>query len=216
MEILEKIQLIKSEIYRSIESEIMWESLDEYLSSAELILFVAKLVERYGFESESERARGDSVQDNNVRCYIWIGIQKIELSGFMTLRLIADTITATLSEEIEKVNRESTYYKEVIPKDTECSSLDKQINTFEEILKSVSNDRSCDERFADFLKNTGFSIGKAVYCGCKDTYYVEAEYGKRIWFNEITAKNEENPVNHRRPRIEVLYALVDKKFHKTI
>jgi len=59
-------------------------------------------------------------------------------------------------------------------------------------------------------------INGADYCGCKDTYYVVAQSGQRIWFEDITIKNEDNPVKLNRPRLEVLQALVDKEFKKTI
>lgn len=215
-ETIERIQLIKSEIYRFFESEIMWESIDEYLSSAELVELIGKLEERYGFASEIEEAVAGSVQDDDVTRFLWVGTQKIEISGFKTLRYMADAITAAIAEEVEIVNLESSYYKELIPDYLDWAGKDEQPNTFAEMLSAVSRNRFCDEAFRDMLRNTGFVVGKANYCGCKDTYYVETQNGQRIWFEDIIVKNEDILIKYRRPRIEILQALGDEKFKKTI
>jgi hypothetical protein len=215
-ETIERIQLIKSEIYRFFESEIMWESLDEYLSSAELVIMLAKFEERFGLASEIEEAVVSTVQDDKVRRYLWIGTQKIELSGYKTLRIIADLIIAAIAEEIDIVNLESSYYKELLPDYLDLTWRGEQPNTFAEMLSIVSMDRFCDEAFRDMLRNTGFVVGKANYCGCKDTYYVEAQNGQRIWFEDIIVKNEDILIKYRRPRIEILQALKDEKVQKTI
>jgi hypothetical protein len=79
------------------------------------------------------------------------------------------------------------------------------------MLSAVSRDRFCDEAFADTLSNAGFDVGKTDYCGCKDTYYVVAQNGQKIWVDDVIIKNGEKPVRRHRPRIEVLQALVDAK-----
>lgn len=215
-ETIERIQLIKSEIYKFFESEIMWATMDEYLSSAELVMLIGKLEERYGFASESEEAVANTVQDDNVRRVLWVGTQKIEISGFKTLRYMADTITAAIAEEVEKVNLESSYYMKLIPDYLEWTCQREQPNTFAEMLSAVSRNRFCDEAFADTLSNAGFVVGKADYCGCADTYYVKAQSEQRIWFDDVIVKNGDTPRMHCRPRIEILQALKDEKFQKMI
>nr|WP_294486895.1 hypothetical protein [uncultured Anaerosporobacter sp.] len=215
-EVIEKIQIINSEIYRFFESEMMWDTLDEYLSSAELVMLMDKLEERYGFAYEIEEAVASTVQDDNVRRFIWVGTQKIDLSGYKTLRIIADLIVAAFAEEVEIVRQESSYYKELIPDYLDWTGRDEQVNTFVEMLTVVSGDRFCDEVFAEELRKAGFFVGKADYCEYGDTYYVEDRSGNRIWFDDVIAKNNDSPVKHQRPRIEVLQALIDTKFQKTI
>jgi acyl carrier protein len=130
VEVVERIQLINSEIYKFFESEIMWASMDEYLSSSELVMLLDKLEERYGFAYESEEAVASTVQGDNVRRYIWVGIQKIEISGYKTLRVIVDLIVAAIAEEVDIVNLESSYYKELIPDFLEWTCREEQPNTF--------------------------------------------------------------------------------------
>ena len=215
-ETIERIQLIKSEIYRFFESEIMWDSLDEYLLSVDLVELIAKLKESYGFASEMEEAVASTIQDDNVRRFIWIGSQRIEMSGYKTLRFMADAITAAITEEIDIVNQESSYYRELLPDYLEWTCRGEQTNTFLEMISAVSRNRFCDVAFAGLLRNTGFVVGKADYCGCGDTYYVEAREGQRIWFDDVIVKNENTPERHHLPRIEILQAMVDEKFQKTI
>jgi acyl carrier protein len=66
-ETIERIQRINTEIYRLFESEVMWASLDEYLSSTELVALILKLEERFGFASEMQEAVANTVQNDNVR-----------------------------------------------------------------------------------------------------------------------------------------------------
>lgn len=176
-ETIERIQLIKSEIYRFFESEIMWESLDEYLSSAELIIMLVKFEERFGLASEIEKAVASTVQNENVRRYLWVGIQKLEISGYKTLRIIADLIVAAIAEEVDIVNLESSYYKELLTDYLDLTCRGEQPNTFVEILSAIARDKFCDEAFTEILKDIGFVVEKADYCGCKYTYYVEAQNG---------------------------------------
>ena len=91
----------------------MRETMDEYLLSGVIIILMSKL-ERYRVASEVKHSVGNTVQDDNVRRYLWVGIQKISLSGYKTLRLMAYTSTAAIAEEVEIVNREISYYRELI------------------------------------------------------------------------------------------------------
>lgn len=68
-EIIERIQLINSEIYRFLETEIVWTSMDEYLSSLELVALMDKLEERYGFSSVSEEAVEPKNRDAQILLY---------------------------------------------------------------------------------------------------------------------------------------------------
>lgn len=213
-ETIERIQLINSEIYKFFESEVMWASMDEYLSSSELVELISKLEERYGFVTEIEEAVASTVKDDNVRRFIWIGSQKIELSGYKTLRFMVDAITAAIVEEVEIVNLESSYYRELSMDDWICRGG--QPNTFIEMLSVVSRNRFCDVEFAGRLRDAGIIVGREVNSGCKNTYYVETQKGQRIWFEDIIIKNEDILIKYRRPRIEILQALVDEKFQKTI
>lgn len=206
-ETIERIQLIKSEIYRFFESEIMWVSLDEFLSSVELVELIGKLEERYGLASENEEAVVSTVQDDNVRRYLWVGTQRIEISGYKTLRVIADLIVAAIAEEVERVNLESSYYRELLPDYLEWSCRSERMNTFAEMLSAVSRDRFGDEALADTLSKAGYVVGTADYCGCKDKYYAEAQNGQKIWFDNVIVKNGDTPRMHRRPRIEILQAM---------
>lgn len=215
-EIVERIQLITSEIYRFFESEIMWATLDEYLSSTDLAMLQDKLEERYVFISEIEETVTGTVQDDKVRRYLWVGTQKIEMSGYKTLRLMADLIVAAIAEEVDIVNQESSYYRELLPDYLEWTCRGEQTNTFLEMISAVSRNRFCDVAFAGLLRNTGFVVGKADCCGCGDTYYVETREGQRIWFDDVIVKNENTPERHHLPRIEILQAMVDEKFQKTI
>ena len=213
-ETIERIQLINSEIYRFFESEIMWASLDEYLISSELLALIYKLEERFGFATECEEAMANTIQNDNVRRFIWIGSQKIELSGYKTLRFMADAITAAIVEEVEIVNLESSYYRELSMDDWICRGG--QPNTFIEMLSVVSRNRFCDVEFAGRLRDAGFIVGREVNSGCKNTYYVETQKGQRIWFEDIIIKNEDILLKNRRPRIEVLQVLIDEKFKNDI
>jgi len=208
-EVVERIQQINSEIYRFFESEIMWESMDEYLSSEEMVILMDKLEERYGFASEVEKAMGSTDQVDNVRRYFWVGTQRIEISGYKTLRFMSDVIIATIAEEVEVVTREY-YYKQLVQDYMEGACLDERLSTFIGMLSAVSMDRFCDEAFAEVLRNACFSVGKANYCGCADRYYVEDRIGNRIWFDDVIVKNGDNPVWKHRPRIEVLQTLLKK------
>lgn len=209
MEIVERIQLINSEICGFFESEVMWASLDEYLSSSELVALILKLEERFGFASEIEEAVTNTVQNDNVRRYLWVGTQKIEISGYKTLRIIADLIVAAIAEEVEMANLESSYYRELSMDDWICRGG--QPNTFIEMLSVVSRNRFCDVEFAGRLRDAGFIVGREVNSGCKNTYYVETQKGQRIWFEDIIIKNEDILLKNRRPRIEVLQILIDEK-----
>lgn len=213
-EIVERIQLINSEIYRFFESEIMWASMDEYLSSTELVMLLDKLDERYGIASEIEEAVTGTVQDDNVRRYLWVGTQKIEMSGYKTLRLMADLIVAAIAEEVDIVNLESSYYTELSLDDWIC--IGEQPNTFLEMISAVLRNRFCDVAFAGLLRNAGFIVGRADYSGCRDIYYLETQNGQRIWFEDIIVKNEDILIKYRRPQIEILQAMVAEKFQKTI
>lgn len=213
-ETIERVQRINTEIYRFFESEVMWASLDEYLSSTELVALILKLEERFGFASEMKEAVANTVQNDNVRRYLWVGTQKIEMTGYKTLRVIVDLIVAAITEEVEIVNLEYSYYRELCLDDWTCRG--EQPNTFIEILSAVSRNRFCDVEFAERLRDAGFIVGREDNSGCKNTYYVETQKGQRIWFEDIIIKNEEILLKYRRPRIEVLQALVDEKFQKTI
>lgn len=213
-EIVERIQLIKSEIYKFFESEIMWATLDEYLSSTDLAMLQDKLEERYAFISEIEETVMGTVQDDNVRRYLWVGTQKIVMSGYKTLRLMADLIVAAIAEEVDIVNLESSYYRQLSLDDWIC--IGEQPNTFVEMLSVVSRNRVCDVAFVGLLRNAGFIVGRADYSGCENTYYVEAQSGQKIWFDDVAIKNEDILIKYCRPRIEILQAMVDKKFQKTI
>ncbi|SHN00130.1 hypothetical protein SAMN02746066_04306 [Anaerosporobacter mobilis DSM 15930] len=210
-EIVERIQIIKSEIFKFFESEIMWASMDEYLSSSvDLVELILKLEERYGFASEIEEDVANTVQNDNVRRYLWVGTQKIEMSGYRTLRVIADAITVVIAEEVEIVNFESFYYRELSLDDWIC--IGEQPNTFQDMISAVSRNRFCDAEFAGLLKNAGFIVERADYSGCKNTYYVEVKNGQRIWFEDIIVKNEDILIKYRRPRIEILQNLVNERF----
>lgn len=145
-EIVERIQLINAEICGFFELKIMWASLDEYLSSAELVALILKLEERFGFASEIEETVTGTVQDDNVGRYLWVGTQKIELSGYKTLRFMADAIVAAIAEEVEIVNLEFSYYRELSLDDWIC--IGEQPNTFLEMISAVSRNRFCDVAFA--------------------------------------------------------------------
>jgi hypothetical protein len=185
--------------------------MDEYLPSSDMVMLLERLEERYGFTSDIEEAVACTVQDDNVRRYLWVGTQKLEISGYKTLRIIADLIVAAIAEEIDIVNLESSYYKELLPDYLDWACWGEQPNTFAEILSAISRDRFCDEAFAEILKDNGFVVGKADYCGCRGTYYVEDRIGNRIWFDNVLVKNNITPVRHRRPRIEVLQAMAYAK-----
>lgn len=87
-------------------------------------------------------------------------------------------------------------------------------NFFETNIRWVSIDEYMS--FADAFRHAGCIVGKADYCGSKDTCYVQAQNGQRIWFENVIVKNGNNPVRNHRPRIEVLHALIDVEFQKTI
>lgn len=213
-EIIEKNNKIKFEIYRFFKTEIMRETMDEYLTLGELIVLVDKLEEMFGFAIEIEEVMGNIVQDDNFRRYIWIGTQRMEMSRFKNLRVMADSIIAALVEEVEIVKREFSYYRELMLDYLEWSCRHEKLNIFIDMLSAISVNRFCDEAFAEILSNAGFIVSKEDYCGCKNTYYVETQNGKRIWFDNVLVKNGNNPVRHHRPRIEVLHSLQEKKFRK--